>query len=666
MSITASLAFSQLKKKRGRSLAAVLAIILSTSLTTAVCSLMASVNATLTNLLGKDYGDYGGAYLPLLLVPGILFGILIVTMSVIVISNVFRVSAGERMAQFGTLKCVGATEKQITQTVMYESLFLSLAGIPCGILLGIGFTYLGAGAANYFLDDLNSLVHMMLKQITFSVAVVISWKALLMSGIISFLTVLLSAWLPAKKAARISAIDCIRNNEAVSLPEEMSKRHLNRHGVIERELAAINVRRNRKNTKASVTVLSISIILFIGLSGLKEIAESVERYMYPDTAQTVIVDYTSSYENTENRETGRWEQHYNQPINTEMAERITEELTAYDNNHDFFGCGQDYATYVVTLKEDDLTADMIAAQEYIQETDDISLEFPVEIIIVDSLNYRKICEKAGAQPGANILLNDFFYNHRGTEEHLAPFSGSLQTLTLERADGTSELLNIDAMLTREDIPRELFYPNTNPVRLVVPQAQVRGFSWTSAPVDETGYMKYANEVLERYFPEGGTNGYDTLGYHVRVYKMKDYVKVMNIAIMLAAVFLYSFVVLLALIGIINVISTMTTNIQMREREFAVLQSIGMTSGSLRKMLNIESALCAGKALLFGLPIGLALIFIMNCSIRTLLPVPFCIPWGEIAAVIVFVFFLVWSTIRMGARKLKSQNVIETIRRADCM
>ncbi len=165
MNITASLALSQLKKKRTRSMASVLAIMLSTSMTTAVCSFIVSGNAMLVGLLGDDYGEYGSAYFSILLIPGILLGILIAAMSVIVISNVFRVSAGERIAQFGTLKCVGATGKQIVETVMYESFFLSLIGIPCGIGLGMIFTYFGIGIANNYLDELNSLVHMMMTEI---------------------------------------------------------------------------------------------------------------------------------------------------------------------------------------------------------------------------------------------------------------------------------------------------------------------------------------------------------------------------------------------------------------------------------------------------------------------------------------------------------------------
>lgn len=658
MNITASLAFSQLKKKRTRSMASVFAIMLSTSMTTAVCSLIVSGNAMLVDLIGDDYGEYGAAYFSILLIPGILLGILITAMSVIVISNVFRVSAGERIAQFGTLKCVGATGKQIVETVMYESLFLSLIGIPCGIGLGIIFTYFGIGIANNYLDELNSLVHMMMTEVTFSLRFIISWKALLLSAGISFLTVLFSAYLPAK----ISAIDCMRGVENKTISDKKSRRkELKQSDLIEARLAITNVRRNRRNTRTSVTVLSISIILFISLSGLRSIAGNVEEYIYQYSTQTVTVDYTSNYDSRINPVTGRDEVHYTRPIDTDLAEQIANELRAFDDQ-EFFGAGNDYDTYFTILSEDLLTSDMIKAQEYLEDNQKTQYEFPVEIIVLDRNHYEELCVTAGVETGACILLNTFSYNHRGTEESIVPFSETMNTLTLETADGTPTVVEIDGILTRADIPEELLYPNTNPVRLVVPKATVRGYNWMSSPADEEGYMEYANEIMERYFPEGEADAYMELGFSTRVFKTEDYVKVMNIAIVLASVFLYSFVILLAMIGIVNVISTMSTNVQMRQREFAVLQSIGMTSDSLRKMLNMESILCAGKALLFGVPIGLAFILIMNYSVRMIFPIAFCIPWKAIGVVMVLVFLLIWGTIRITASKLKEQNIIETIRR----
>lgn len=662
MNITATLAFSQLKKKRTRSMASVFAIMLSTSMTTAVCSFIVSGNAMLVDFIGDDYGEYGAAYFSILLIPGILLGILIAAMSVIVISNVFRVSAGERIAQFGTLKCVGATGRQIVETVMYESLFLSLVGIPCGIGLGMIFTYFGIGIANNYLDELNSLVHMMMTETTFSLQFIISWKALLLSAGISFLTVLFSAYLPAKKSAKISAIDCMRGVENKTISDKKSRRkELKQSDLIEARLAITNVRRNRRNTRTSVTVLSISIILFISLSGLRSVAGNVEEYIYQYNTQTVTVDYTSNYDSRINPVTGRKEVWYSNPIDTDLAEQIANELRAFDDQ-EFFGAGNDYDTYFTVLSEDLLTSDMIKAQEYLEGNQRTQYEFPVEIIVLDRNHYEELCVTAGVETGSCILLNTFSYNHRGTEESIVPFSETMNTLTLETADGTPTVVEIDGILTRADIPEELLYPNTNPVRLVVPKATVRGYNWMSSPADEEGYMEYANEIMERYFPEGEADAYMELGFSTRVFKTEDYVKVMNIAIMLASVFLYSFVILLAMIGVINVISTMSTNVQMRQREFAVLQSIGMTSDSLRKMLNMESILCAGKALLFGVPIGLAIILIMNYSVRMIFPIAFCIPWKAIGVVMTLVFLLIWSTIRITASKLKEQNIIEAIRR----
>ena len=98
MNITASLAFSQLKRKRSRTIATLAAILLSTALTTTVCCLVASANEMLLHMMGSDYASYGEAYLAMLLIPAAIIGIFIFAMSVTVISNVFRISAEERLS----------------------------------------------------------------------------------------------------------------------------------------------------------------------------------------------------------------------------------------------------------------------------------------------------------------------------------------------------------------------------------------------------------------------------------------------------------------------------------------------------------------------------------------------------------------------------------------
>jgi putative ABC transport system permease protein len=220
---------------------------------------------------------------------------------------------------------------------------------------------------------------------------------------------------------------------------------------------------------------------------------------------------------------------------------------------------------------------------------------------------------------------------------------------------------IQGILTQKEISKELFYPNTNPVRLILPKSMVRSYSWYCSPTNIGGFIAYSNRILKDVFPSHANSSYMEEGFNTRVYKINDYMKVMNIAIAMAAVFMYSFVILLMLIGLTNVISTLSTNVLMRAREFAVLKSVGMTPESLKQMLNYESILCSIKALLYGLPIGIAVTCFINLPIRSMFPIPYNAPWISILLCVMVVLFITWSTTRYAAHKLDNQNIIETIR-----
>lgn len=174
MNILCSFALKQLGRKKGRTLITASAIALSAALLTAVVNFAASGRAMLVNFLGRDYGLYGGAYTMLLLVPAAFLAALIIAMSVIVISNAFRMSANERIAQFGTLKCVGATKKQIYQTIMYECVLLCTFAIPLGVLAGYLLSFLGIGLVNLYMEELNVLVRSMMRQVNFALSFVFS------------------------------------------------------------------------------------------------------------------------------------------------------------------------------------------------------------------------------------------------------------------------------------------------------------------------------------------------------------------------------------------------------------------------------------------------------------------------------------------------------------
>lgn len=658
MNIIASLALSQVKKKKTRAMASILAIALSTALTTTVNSFLASIHAYLVS--ANLYQGYGAAYMSMLAIPAILVGSLIFMMSVVVISNVFRVSANDRISQFGTLKCVGATAKQITGSIMYESLFLSAIAIPLGIVVGLLITYFGVIIANSYFEQLNSLVRMMMNEFTIQVEFVFSWTAILISAMIALFTVLFSAYRPAKKASRISAMECIRNSGDFSSYYTKKKiRPMKQVGNMEAQLAWVNIHRSKNGTNASVVALSISIILFISLSGLLNVAKGLEYMVHTFEAGDVVVDYVSDWEHRENPVTGRREVYYYHTIDNKMAEEVTKKLAEYGGS-DVLGQGYELYWYYTKLSKDNVTAQMLAALEY-----EADLEQPVYVvnatmIMIDQKHYEEICKQAGVEPGATILINYYQYNHKGTLEGVVPFPEGITSITLESADGTATEISIDAVMYREQLPDNLFAPNMNPVQLIVPDMDMRGYEWHVNVEDQNGFMEYASNVMEEFFPQGDLD-YMEAGFTTRVFLGNDYMSVLNFGVGIVSFFLYSFVIILALIGVISVINTMSTNIKMREREFAVLRSIGMTAEDLKKMLNVESFLCTGKALLISIPTGVLIVCCIYHSAKMIFPMTLHLPWAAIALVILVVFALIWGTIRFSAKQIEKQNIIETIR-----
>ena len=232
---------------------------------------------------------------------------------------------------------------------------------------------------------------------------------------------------------------------------------------------------------------------------------------------------------------------------------------------------------------------------------------------------------------------------------------------VDAADKQTEL-KIGGFLYQEDLKEQGFHElNPNPVRIVVPDIDARYFDWYSTPDDEQAYTAYARKVMERYYPILTEDSYVEQGYTVRISRADTMVKMLNVAIVLAEIVMYGFVILLITMGFTSVISTLTTNIRIRSREFAVLKSVGMTNKSLCRMIYSESIVCVIKALVPGVILGIAIPFAINLSIRKAFPVLYHIPWGtlgvEAFALIIIVLFIT----RIEINKLKDKSIIDEIR-----
>lgn len=653
MNLFAELAASQIRVNRSRTFWTLAAIALATALITCVTHFVASGAEMIATSVGGGLTQYSAAYRSTLVIPAAFLSLLIVVMAVVVISNVFRISARERTAVFGTLKCVGATPAQIRKTMLWEALLLAAVGIPLGLVLGLGLTAGGIAVANHFLDELNALTHIMLKTMTFRLRFVLSLLGLVIAALLALVTVLVSAWLPARKAAKQSAIASVRgqNDVAVKLgrSHRLSERIVAKWFGPEGLLAQKTLARSRQTFRTTVAALAVAVVLFVFIGFLWHQAGVFNAMMTSQNGYTVTADYQSA--------TAREASDYTKPITSALGDAITREL-AQAGGTEVYGSGNDYVRYDVTVDTATLTPEII--DHY--ALDGQQTTFDVECIVIDQQHYAALCDVAGVPVGSTLLINNDRLNIKGHATDTPVFAETPETLTLDVVDGSQETVHIDAVLTAAETPAELFYPNTNPVRLILPEMDhLRQYSWQAAPADMDSFMDAAQEILAAHFPDQSTDSYMQEGYSARVYATDDYNRVMNVAIVIALIFLVCFCALLMLIGFTNVVSTLSTNVLMRQSEFAVLQSVGMTPEGLRKMLALESIFCSLRALALGVPLGILLTYVVNLPIRAMFPVPYHFPLLPILLCSAGVLALTLAITALAARRLRSKNIIDRIR-----
>ena len=221
---------------------------------------------------------------------------------------------------------------------------------------------------------------------------------------------------------------------------------------------------------------------------------------------------------------------------------------------------------------------------------------------------------------------------------------------------------VGGILDQDDLKEQGFHEmNPYPIRMVVPDIDARSFSWFCMPDDEEAYTEYARKIMDEYYPILTEDSYVEQGYTVRIARVDTMVKMLNVAIVLAEIVLYGFVILLILMGFTSVVSTLATNIRIRSREFAILKSVGMTNASLRKMIYCENIICIIKALVPGITLGIAIPFVINLSIRKAFPVLYSVPWGILVVGMAVLIAVVMLITCVEMNRLKDKSIIDEIR-----
>jgi len=655
MKLTARLALSQLKVNKRRTIWTLVGIVISTAMLTGVYSTGVGTGLDFIERLLVD-SPFKENYYAMIFTLAAILSVFIILISIIVVSNAFRVSASERFSQFGILKSTGATKKQITETVVFEGVFLTSIGIPLGLLLGIFLQFIAVVIINKYINKIDPNAMDLLRFI-------ISPVGLLLSTAVASLTVILSAWLPAIKAAKVPAINAIRGIGEIKVKNKKVRFSKLTQKVFKMEgmLATIFLRRSGTNFRATVISISFSVILVIAAGALfTQLNRSVEMAVGNSDVNATLSMISSDEELrlSEIREiTAQFQGLLNENERVTMVARdgigqttIPEPMLTDAMGDALFTMWEDRKQYGMTLEETDL------------------YKFHVNMIEVNPDLYTQLVELADVEYGQNILINHSVMRllSNGRRIEIMPFNFNNQTIELQRWSSESEgyedggSIELHGQLLRDEIPLEIIDSIEEQSLNVIVPPHDNGYMmfniviWYFDVDDVEALMSVVmDDILATIIEE------DIAGiYYDNIEEIRNANR--NMVALLATI-IFSFVGLLIAIALTNVISTISENVRIRAKEFAVLQSVGMTRSGIRRMLSLEALLSSFKALAWGLPIGILVSVLLHHAVGIAAVFEYEVPWLSIGSSFIGVFIITWATMLYASNQLKGKNIIETIR-----
>ncbi|MDR1328850.1 MAG: ABC transporter permease, partial [Oscillospiraceae bacterium] len=346
-----------------------------------------------------------------------ILAVIIIAVSAVVISNAFKVSAGERVRQFGLLKSAGATKRHIVQIVLKEGLILSAAGIPLGALAGLGLDAATLAGANQMISAVSPTA-----PAGFEFEFTAAPAVLAAAAAFAFAAVMLSSYFPARRAAKIAAIDAIRQAGEIKLKARPMRpmKLVNKLFGFEGELAAKSMRRSRRAYRATVVSLTAGVVLFIACG---EFIYSFRKTLdtgFSDMSVTAQITCYSS--------------------DTDMAyeriRRLTERFEEYENAAVYF---QGYNRINRRNLETSLPEDMLTDEFkslFASFMNGINPErVNVEYVVADDATYNELISQANAKSGDAILLNRARLNYSNEIYEYTPFIFKETTLTVRDENG---------------------------------------------------------------------------------------------------------------------------------------------------------------------------------------------------------------------------------------
>lgn len=604
--------------------------------------------------------------------------LIIILTSVYCIKNSFNISITEKIRQYGMLASVGATRRQIKSSVKTEAAMLGVVGIPVGTMSGILASLvlvkvvnaLSAGWLNFALSFHTSL------------------PALILAVILSIATIYFSATGSARRAARVTPLEAIRNTKEIKIKSAKLKTPaiIGRIWGIGGVISYKNIKRNNKKYRTTVTSIVICSVTFIVISYFMSMAFNVVGMSYASTDYNIGINMSCKKDLD--------------------IEKLSELLSGIEGAKDYLvGAG-----YYFDVDKPEYTKKYgeYCGQLY-DDSEDVSQEFLITVL--NDKSYDKYASDAGiknADTGAILVNKCTFdvYNEKSskyvkeemelykykagdtircgynvyedavdddnavegdTESSTEDNSGYVDEETINK--GVRKTVDVTIAGVTDKVPTG--YKGYSNTLLFMNQKGFEslwadGKSGNELKPGHASYSAYvvaenADEYQDTFEKETeGNTEYSQISFYVSNLdkQMRDEKSLFT----LLGVFAYGLIVVIALIGITNIINTLSTGMELRSREFATLRSIGMTDKQFAGMVRLESVFISVKALVIGVPLGILISYLlcvmMNRMDDAIIYEP---PYKAIILCIVVVIMLIYAIMKLSMTKLRHNNIIETIK-----
>lgn len=564
--------------------------------------------------------------------------IIVMLASVFVIRNSFAISITEKTSMYGMLASVGATKRQIRRNVLFEGFILGLIGIPLGILLGLGVNAI-------LITILNSVLGDMLNGAKF--VFVTPTIPIICAIVLSAVTIFCSSFFIALRASRIPPLVAIRGNKDIKVknnkPYRTSKLTKKLFGV-GGEIASKSLKRSRKKYRTTVISIVVSVAMFIAVSAFMDYGMTYTEHYYGKPDYSYMVS----------------------GIDTKQAQTI-EKMPEIEN----------YLT--VGLQYGHVSADVPVnecGENFLYDNADGTKSFGAEFLEFEHDTFVQICReleldynkvKGGVLVYSQVTPDNSESGNSSKPMKLFGKTAPTKFIVYGNDDNGNELIagKLKVSSVFDEIPKSA--DSVIGEGTIFGQGLIIGEQGVISPqlgehgCDITLYANTSNHtsLTNRIESMSGTGDSES---YISIFDYEENLRQFNAIMLIVGIFIYGFIGVISLIGLTNIFNTISTNMQLRSKEFASLKSIGMTKKEFNRMIRLESLMYGIKSLIIGIPLGVLGVFaIFSAFSIGSVPMSFVFPWKAILISIAAVFIVVWLIMKYSISKVNKQNIIETIR-----